>query len=162
MLDSGSSVAHFNYRPNKGGPDFDLDLAIKETSLPAMNDILSAYGKFDVTAGTFSFYSQLRVKNGYMNGYIKPLFAGMKVYDPEQDRKNSVFHKLYEMIVGGIANLLENKDTNDVATRADISGPVGSAKASVWQIIGRAFENAFVKAILPGFEKRIERLRGKG
>jgi len=72
----------------------------------------------------------------------------------------SFFHKLYEMIVGGVANLLENKKTNDVATQADISGPVGSAKASAWQIIGRAFENAF-KAILPGFEKQVERLRGR-
>jgi ATP-dependent Lon protease len=96
-----------------------------------------------------------------MNGYVKPFFTGMKVYDPEQDKQKSFFHKLYEMIVGGLAHLLENKQTNDVATQADISGPVGGAKASVGQIIARAFENAFVKAILPGFEKQIERLRAK-
>ena len=83
------------------------------------------------------------------------------MYDAEQDRQKSFFHKLYEMIVGGIANLLENKQTNDVATKADISGPVGNAKTSGWQIIGSAFENAFVKAILPGFEKQVERLRAK-
>ena len=28
----------------------------------------------------------------------------MKVYDPEQDRQKSFFHKLYEMIVGGLAH----------------------------------------------------------
>jgi hypothetical protein len=161
FMGSGPAVAHFYYRPNKSGADFDLDLAIEDTQLTAMNDILRAYGKFDVTAGTFSFYSQLRVKNGQMNGYVKPLLAGMKVYDPEQDKQKSIFHKLYEMLVGGIANLLENKRTNDVATQAEISGPVGSAKASAWQIIGSAFENAFIKAILPGFEKQIERLRAK-
>jgi hypothetical protein len=161
FMGSGPTVAYLDYRPTRSVPDFDLDLAIEDTQLTAMNDILRAYAKLDVTAGTFSFYSQLRVKNGQMNGYIKPLFAGMKVYDPEQDRQKSVFHKLYEMIVGGIANLLENKHTNDVATKADISGPVGNAKASAWQIIGSAFENAFVKAILPGFEKQVERFRAK-
>jgi hypothetical protein len=96
-----------------------------------------------------------------MTGYVKPFLAGIKVYDPEQDKQKSVFHKLYEMLVGGIANLFENKKTNDVATQADISGPVGSAKASVWQIIGRAFENAFVKAILPGFNSQAERPQAK-
>ena len=105
FMGKGPSVATFHYRPNKSGPDFDLDLAIEDTEMTAMNDILRAYGKFDVTAGTFSFYSQLRVKNGQMNGYVKPLFSGMKVYDPEQDKQKSVFHKLYEMIVGGVANL---------------------------------------------------------
>lgn len=159
FMGSGPSVAYFHYRPNKSGPDFDLDLAIEDTQLTAMNDILRAYGKFDVTAGAFSFYSQLRVKNGQMNGYVKPLFTGMKVYDPEQDKQKSFFHNLYERLVGGIAKLLENKETNDLATQADISGPVGNAKASFWQIIGRAFENAFVKAILPGFERKIEALR---
>lgn len=162
FMGSGPAVAYYHSRPNPSGPDFDVDLAIEDTALTAMNDILRAYGKFDVTAGTFSFYSQLRVKNGQMTGYVKPLFSGMKVYDPEQDKQKSVFHKLYELIVGGIANLLENKQTNDVATQADISGPVGSAKASAWQIIARAFENAFVKAILPGFNRQVARVKKKG
>jgi len=161
FMGNGQSVATFRYRPNKSQPDFDLDLAIEDTDMTAMNDILRAYGKFDVTAGKFSMYAQLRVKDGQMNGYVKPFFEGMKVYDPEQDRQKSFFHKLYEMIVGGLAHLLENKKTKDVATQADISGPVGSAKASAGQIIGRVFENAFVKAILPGFSQQIERLRGK-
>jgi hypothetical protein len=65
------------------------------------------------------------------------------------------------MLVGGIANLFENKRTDEVATRADISGPAGNTKTSVWQIIGRAFENAFIKAILPGFDKQAGRPRGK-
>jgi Domain of Unknown Function (DUF748) len=161
FMGNGPSVATFRYRPSKSQPDFDLDLAIEDTEMTAMNDILRAYGKFDVTAGKFSFYAQLRVKNGQMNGYVKPFFAGMKVYDPEQDRQKTLFHKLYEMIVGGLAHLLENKQTKELATQADISGPVGGAKASAGQIIGRVLENAFVKAILPGFEQQIERLRGK-
>jgi hypothetical protein len=161
FMGSGPAIATLRYRPNKSQPDFDLDLAIEETDMTAMNDILRAYGKFDVTAGKFSLYSQLRVKNGQMNGYVKPFFEGMKVYDPEQDKQKSFFHKLYEMIVGGLAHLLENKKTNEVATQADISGPVGSAHASAGQIIGRVLENAFVKAILPGFSQQIERLRGK-
>ena len=142
--------------------DLSLDVAIQNTDLTTMNDMMRAYGKFDVTKGEFEFYSQLRIKNGHIEGYVKPLFSGVKVYDPEQDRQKSFFHKLYEMIVGGVAKLLESHQTKDIATQAYISGEVGSAKASVWEIIGKAFENAFIKAILPGFDKQIARVPKKG
>ena len=114
-----------------------------------------------MTRGEFEFYSQLRIKNGHIDGYVKPLFSNLKVYDPEQDRQKSFFHKLYEIFVGGVAKVLESHKTKDVATQANISGEVGSAKASVWQIIGKAFENAFIKAILPGFERVVAGTRKK-
>ncbi len=161
FMGSGSAMATATFRPEKNGPDFDVDVAIEDTQMTAMNDMLRAYGKLDVTAGLFSFYSQLRIKNREINGYVKPLFTGVKVYDPEQDRQKSFFHKLYEMIAGGVAKLLENRETKDTATRADISGKVGSASASIWEVIGKAFENAFIKAILPGFDREVARLRKK-
>jgi hypothetical protein len=90
---------------------------------------------------------------------VKPLLTGMKVYDPEQDRQKSFFHKLYEMIVGGVAKFLEAHQAKEVATSARISGEAGNTSASVWQIIGKLFENAFIKAILPGFERRLSPAR---
>jgi len=159
FMGSGPAVATASFRPENKMADLSLDAAIENTDLTTMNDMLRAYGKFDVTKGEFAFYSQLRIKNGHIEGYVKPLFSGLKVYDPEQDRQKSFFHKLYEMIVGGVAKLLESHKTKDVATEAYISGEVGSAKASVWQIIGKAFENAFIKAILPGFERQLTRSR---
>ena len=153
FMGSGPAVAAATFRPENKMADLKLDIAIEDTDLTRMNDMLRAYGNFDVTRGQFSFYSQLRIKNGHIDGYVKPLFSGMKVYDPEQDREKGFFHKLYEGIVGGIAKLLESRKTKDVATQANISGEVGSAAASPLQVIGKLFENAFIKAILPGFER---------
>jgi hypothetical protein len=153
FMGSGPAIGTATFRPENKMADLTLDVAIEDTDLTTMNDMLRAYGKFDVTAGQFSFYSQLRIKNDHIDGYVKPLFSGMKVYDPEQDRQKSFFHKLYEAIVGGVAKLLESKKTKDVATQANISGEVGSASASPWQVIGKLLENAFIKAILPGFER---------
>ena len=154
FMGSAPAVATATFRPENKMADLSLDVAIEDTPLTALNDMLRAYGKFDVTEGTFAFYSQLRIKNGHIEGYVKPLISGMKVYDPEQDKEKGFFHKLYEMIVGGVGKLLESKKTKDLATTADISGEVGSASASVWQVIGKTFENAFIKAILPGFERQ--------
>jgi hypothetical protein len=36
---------------------------------------------------------------------------------------------------------------------------VGNAHASPWEILGKLVENAFIKAILPGFENEINSLR---
>ena len=155
FMGSGPAVATASFRPENKMADLSLDVAIEDTDLTAMNDMLRAYGKFDVTEGAFSFYSQLRIQNGHIEGYVKPLISGMKVYDPEQDKEKSFFHKLYEMIVGGVGKLLESRKTKELATTADISGEVGNASASVWQVIGKAFENAFIKAILPGFERHL-------
>ena len=154
FMGSAPAVATATFRPENKMADLSLDVAIEDTPLVALNDMLRAYGKFDVTEGTFSFYSQLRIKNGHIEGYVKPLISGMKVYDPNQDKEKGFFHKLYEMIVGGVGKLLESKKTKDLATTADISGEVGSASASVWQVIAKTFENAFIKAILPGFERQ--------
>jgi hypothetical protein len=90
-----------------------------------------------------------------VEGYIKPLFKDMKVYDARQDREKSLFRKLYEGLVGGVAKLLENRPREEVATRTDLSGAVENPEASTWQVIVNLVRNAFFQAILPGFEKEI-------
>jgi hypothetical protein len=34
-----------------------------------------------------------------------------------------------------------------------LSGPVDNPRADTWQIVAKLVENAFFKAILPGFER---------
>ena len=161
FMGSGVTSASASYRSQKSGPDFDLDLKIEGTQMTAMNDIWRAYGKFDVAGGTLSIYSQIKVKDARIDGYVKPLFKDVNVYDPKQDKKKPFFKKLYEGIVEGVATLLENKKTDKVVTVADISGPVSNPHSSPMQIIGKLIENAFVKAILPGFERELNLFRKK-
>jgi hypothetical protein len=78
------------------GPDFDLRLAIENTDLRTMNDMVRTYGKFDVVAGVFSFYAELAVKNAEILGWVKPLFRDVQAYDPAQDRNKSAMRRLYE------------------------------------------------------------------
>ena len=127
-------------------------MAVEGASLPSINDFLRAYGKFDVAEGTFSVYSEVKVHNGRIDGYVKPLFKDIKVYDPQQDKKKPVLKKLYEKIVGGVSHLLENHPREQVATVADLSGTIDDPNTSTWEIFVRLVSNAFVKAILPGFD----------
>ena len=161
FMGKGKATASATFRPEAKGPDFDLKVAIEDTPLVTMNDLLRAYGKFDVTAGVFSFFTELSVRNNHIEGYVKPLFRDMQVYDKRQDAEKSFFRKTYEKLVGGISKLLENPPRDEVATKADISGPVQNPNSNTWQVIGRLIQNAFFKAILPGFDEQLAAMTGR-
>jgi uncharacterized protein DUF748 len=156
FMGSGAASAFATFRDDRKGPDFDLQTAIEGASLTSINDLLRAYGKFDVAGGTFSVYSEIHVHNGRITGYVKPLFKDVDVYDREQDKKKPVLKKIYEKIVGGLSHILENQPRDQVATVADLSGTIEDPNTSTWQIIVRLVSNAFAKAILPGFEREYE------
>jgi hypothetical protein len=127
----------------------------------AMNDLFRAYGNFDVVAGVFSFYSEIRVRQGRIDGYVKPLFKNVDVYDERQDKEKNVFRKMYEGLVGGLSSLLENEPREEVATQTPISGKLESPETSTWETLSRLIQHAFFKAILPGFEREISEQGGR-
>jgi hypothetical protein len=159
FMGSGRAHGTATFRQARNGPDFNFAIAVEGASLPALNDIFRTYGKLDVAGGTFSVYSEIKVHDGRIDGYVKPLFKDVKVYDPEQDKEKPVLKKLYEKIVGGVSHLLENSRREEVATVADLSGTVSDPDTSPWEIVVRLVSNAFVKAILPGFQREFEAAR---
>jgi hypothetical protein len=153
FMGSGPTTASATFRPENAGPDFDLYLKIGKSRLTAMNDLLRAYGDFDVSAGVFSLVTELHFKKGAISGYIKPFFKDMKVYDRAKDKNRGILHQMYEMMIGGVATILENRTHQEVATKIVIKGRANNPEISTWQIIGELLRNAFFKAIIPGFEK---------
>jgi hypothetical protein len=156
-MGNGPASAGFKLRPTRPGPDFDLAVEIAETDLKTMNDLLRAHGNFDVTAGRFSMYTEISVKDRQVSGYVKPLFQDMTVYDARQDRDKNVLRKVYEGVVGGISRVLQNRPRDEVATRVEISGRLDNPNASITDTIVGLVQNAFFKAILPGFEAQLRR-----
>lgn len=159
FMGSGAARASATFREESAGPNFDLNVAIEGASLPSMNELLRSYGKLDVTEGTFSLFSEVKVNNRRITGYVKPLIKDVKVYDPDQDKKKPVLKKLYEKVAGGLANILENRPRDEVATVADLSGSIDDPNTSTWEIVVRLVSNAFVRAILPGFDREFEAAR---
>jgi hypothetical protein len=163
FMGSGKTQVAATFRPEDKGPDFDLDVRIDDTDMTTMNDLLRAYGKFDVVQGLFSFYTELKVKNQTVDGYIKPLFRELKAYDKRQDAEKSLFRKLYEKLVGGVSKALENwTPRREVATKTTVHGDLaggGSTKVNTVEALVNLVRNAFFRAILPGFDAE---LRGDG
>jgi hypothetical protein len=47
-----------------------MRVAVQNTDLPSMNDILRAYGRLDVATGKFSVCSEVSIQDGDMHGYV--------------------------------------------------------------------------------------------
>lgn len=153
FMGSGPAQVSATFRPEKAGPDFDLTVSLEETDLRTLNDVLRAYGRFDVAGGTFALYSEMKVKHNHIDGYVKPLFSNLDVYDPVQDKDKSFPRKIYERVVEGVAKVLKNTPRKEVATVASLSGPVENVKANTVEVVVKLLQNAFFKAILPGFDR---------
>jgi len=155
FMGSGATHATATFEPEREGPEFELALEIVDTELRAMNELLRAYGQLDVTRGLFSLYSEIRVADGRIDGYVKPLFRDVEVYDPAQDEDDGLLRQAYEGVAGAVSELLENPPREEVATTTDLSGPVENPETDTWELLVRLVQNAFVRAILPGFERQL-------
>jgi hypothetical protein len=153
FMGSGDATVVGYFLAGRNGPALNMNVAIERTDLTSMNDILRAYGGFDVAAGQFSVFSQIGLKEGDLSGYVKPIFAGLEVYDYQKDKNTPVLHQGKELLLGGASHLLRNPRTQRVATEVDLSGKLSSPGVSTWQAIGQIARNAFIKAIPPGFDR---------
>jgi hypothetical protein len=129
-----------------------LEIAIDQSDIRPLNKLFLAYGGFDVAGGEFSLYSEIAVRDGAVEGYVKPLFKDVNVYDSKQDRNKPVLRQLYESILGGLSWILQNRPRDEVATTTKISGRLSNPQTSTIEIILGLMQNAFFRSILPGLE----------
>lgn len=153
FMGSGPTEVIGSFRPEKPNPDFQVQVRIVKTQVTALNKLLEAYGHINAKQGMFSFFSDMRVKNNRIEGYVKPFLKDVQVYDPEQDADKQTMKKLYEAVANGMLDLFKSPPTGQVATKTDLSGPVENPQTSTWQILEKLIQNAFFKAILPGFQE---------
>ena len=153
FMGSGSMLLDASFQPAAARAEFSTNLQITDVDLVTMNDLLRARGGFDVNAGRFSLFSEIAVREGAVEGYVKPIFSDLDVYDRRQDSDKNIFRQAYEGIVGGIGTLLENRPRDEVATRTDLSGRIENPATSTFEIVIGLIQNAFIRAILPGLER---------
>ena len=153
LMGSGNTNVTATLQPQTGSADMDLTAQIEGADLVRLRDLVRAYGGFDIAAGEFSVYSELHVKNGAIAGYVKPLFSGIEVgNDGPGAAEKGLRRRLYEGMVGVAAKILRNRPRGEVATVVPISGRVDRPRISRWEVVGGLLQNAFFKAIHPGFE----------
>jgi hypothetical protein len=156
FMGSGDTNVSGNFLASQRGPEVNMKIAVQNVDLPSMNDILRAYGRFDVAAGQFSVFSEINIKDGDMDGYVKPIFSNLQVYNYQKDKNTPVLHQAKELAIAGASHLFKNRSTRQVATDVDLKGKLTNPNISTWQAFVEVLQNAFVKAIIPGFDRAVQ------
>jgi uncharacterized protein DUF748 len=155
FMGSGDTRVSGDFLASHLGPAVNMNVAIQNTDMPSMNELLRAYGRFDVAAGQFSLFSEISIKHGYLTGYLKPMFSNLEVYNYAKDKNTGVLHQAKELVIGGAAHVLKNSGTQKVASEIDLGGKLTNPGVSSWQAFVQVLHNAFIDAILPGFDRAV-------
>lgn len=140
--------------PLAESPTFDLNAQLTGLKLPELNEFFRAYANVDVEGGTFNLYAEAAAADGRFKGYAKPLLKDLKVLDLE-DEEDGPLKLMWEAMVAGVSEVLENQPKDQVATQIPIAGSFESPDAGIWPTVGFLLRNAFLQALRPSLAHTI-------
>jgi hypothetical protein len=135
-------------------PTFDLDAELEGLRLPELNGFFRAYANVDVEAGTFGLYTEAAAAGGRFKGYVQPMMKGLEILDLE-DEEDGPLKLMWEALVAGVSEVLENQPEEQVATRIPIEGSIEGPKAGLWPTAANLLRNAFLEALRPSLSHSI-------
>lgn len=134
-------------------PDVDINFELQKADVTALNDLISNVAGVDFESGTFELYSEVAIADGYLKGYLKPMFINTKLLG-EDDK--GFFEKLWEGFVGVFKFLLKNKGADTLATRAPIEGDLNDLDTGLFTTILNIFKNGWISAFSGEVDENIE------
>ena len=135
-------------------PRFKVDAKVEAMNLTALNDFFRAYAKVDVKSGTFRLYTEMAAADGKFKGYVKPLLENLKILDLKDAKHPLKF--FWETLVAGVVKLFTNHSKDRFAAEIPIQGDIENPKAGILAALGSILRNAFVKALSPGIEQKVD------
>lgn len=139
----------------KAVPDFDYNLQFSEINLVKINPLAREYANLDFERGTMSVYSEMAMLDGKLNGYLKPLTKGMKIFKLDENEGRSVGKFFTELLAQVGTAVLKNQKRDQVATRIPLSGTVDNIETFVWPTIFGVLRNAYIEAFRGEFDNNI-------
>jgi uncharacterized protein involved in outer membrane biogenesis len=133
-------------------PDLDLDFAYEGADMTEWNRIFRAFTDMDLESGQFFCYSELKIKNGDVDGYIKPVMENIEILDHD----GSFLEKIKEAIAEGVKKLAENEKTDQVSSQVPISGTIKDPDIGTIEALSNILKNAFVEAYHKELNRTIE------
>jgi hypothetical protein len=151
FMGSGKTMLSGGFLPTAKPANFAIQLRLEDAKLTDLNKFLLAHTGVDVADGLFSVYTELTVKGGRVQGYLKPLVKNLRVFDKQKDRAKPLGKRVEIHVVQWLATLFKNRSSKQVATITRISGSTSDPKLSEWEAIRKLLGNGLFRAILPGF-----------
>jgi len=141
--------------PSSYRPHLEVATRVLNVDVNQLNDLAQAYGEFDFEGGRFDLVIEFATRDGYIDGYLKPLFRNVQVISLKDAKEDNPLEFFWEALVGTVGELLTNQPRDQFGTRVTIEGDIEDPKTSVLEIIGNVLRNAFVRAYLPRIEGKV-------
>jgi hypothetical protein len=136
-------------------PDFDYNMEFTELQLVKLNPLAREYANLDFERGTMSVYSEMAMLDGKLNGYLKPLTKGMKIFKLNEHKGRSVGQFFTELLAQGGTAILKNQRHDQVATRIPLNGTVDNIETATWPTVFGVLRNAYIEAFRGEFDNSI-------
>ncbi|MDO6423459.1 DUF748 domain-containing protein [Saccharophagus degradans] len=143
-------TAEGSFDPFSKKPMFDVDAHIDDIQAKHLDALIKIYTPFDIEAGSFMAATELKADMGKLTGYLKVGADELDVFSWKQDIEidgDNPFEALADALIGGIANILSNRETDLVATQIPIEGSLNNPETSVIESFLSLLNNAFIDAI---------------
>ncbi|MBC8045403.1 MAG: DUF748 domain-containing protein [Fimbriimonadaceae bacterium] len=154
-LYEGNLKMNMNLDALSAQPLFDMNLNLENTNLVLLNEFFQAYANVDVNKGTMSLYTEFAAKEGNFAGYVKPVIKDLDVLGKE-DKNDPFLRKVWEGLVGGAGQLLENKKEDQIATKVPIEGSFESPNTEVLTAVAELLRNAFIRALAESLDYEVD------
>lgn len=148
VLKTAHLKSHIEIDPIATKPNFNLTVELTRVALPELNDFLRAYASVDAEKGKFQLFSEIRVKNGKINGYAKPIIEDLSLLKLEDFAENPL-RFIWEGIVSTFLFLFTNHLQGTIATKIPITGTVEGPEPDILALLGGLFVNAYIEHIKP-------------
>lgn len=136
-------------------PDFNYNLKFNDIQLVKVNNLAREYANIDFERGTLSVYSEMAMLNGKLNGYLKPLTKGMKIFKLDENEGRSVGKFFTELLAQAGTAVLKNQKKDQVATRIPLTGTVENIETAFWPTLIGVLRNAYVEAFRKDFDNTV-------
>lgn len=154
VLDGAPAVVAGSVDAFASKPTFDVNLEVKKVQLPQVNPWLREFIKADAEAGKFELYMELAAADGKFKGYAKPIMQDVDIYRSGEEEE-SALKRVWEGFLDFAANVLENKDADQVAARIPFTGTIKDPETNLFATIASVLRNAFISAFARSLEGSI-------
>jgi uncharacterized protein YhdP len=151
LMRSGAVRLRGNLDPFARQPTFEIKAWLEHLQIAQLNPFLKAYVNVDVDRGKLSLYSELEAKRGAFRGYVKPLIEDLDVLEWRKEEERPI-EKIWEGLVGGVAEIFQNQPNDRLATRIPLEGRFEEPRVGAGKAIFALLRNAFIRALRHGLD----------
>ncbi len=129
-----------------------LKAALEHQSLPALNPSAAHLDGLTFASGSFDGYVEITIREQVIDGYIKTLFRDLDIARFRSEAGGDARKLFWKAAIALGEAILPNDDTGALAAKIPVHGRIDAPDTDAWQAIGSTLRNAFLTAILPGFD----------